>query len=34
LCTPQAADLNGQIIDARDGVVRARAGVPVLGDAD
>ena len=34
LCTPQAADLNGQIINARDGVVRARAGVPVLGDAD
>jgi len=33
LCTPQAADLNGQIINARDGVVRARAGVPVLGDA-
>ena len=34
LCTPQAADLNGQIINARDGVVRARAGVPVLRDAD
>jgi NAD(P)-dependent dehydrogenase (short-subunit alcohol dehydrogenase family) len=33
LCTPQAADLNGQIINARDGVIRARAGVPVLGDA-
>ena len=32
LCTPQAADLNGQIINARDGVVRARAGVPVLSD--
>jgi 3-oxoacyl-[acyl-carrier protein] reductase len=34
LCTPQATDLNGQIINARDGVVRARPGVPVLGDAD
>ena len=32
LCTPQAADLEGQIINARDGVVRARAGVPVLSD--
>jgi NAD(P)-dependent dehydrogenase (short-subunit alcohol dehydrogenase family) len=33
LCSPEAADLNGQIVNARDGVVRARAGVPVLGDA-
>jgi 3-oxoacyl-[acyl-carrier protein] reductase len=33
LCSPEAADLNGQIVNARDGVVRARAGVPGLGDA-
>jgi len=33
LCSPEAADLNGQIINARDDVVRARAGVPVLGDS-
>jgi len=33
LCSPEAADLNGQIVNARDSVVRARAGVPVLGDA-
>jgi NAD(P)-dependent dehydrogenase (short-subunit alcohol dehydrogenase family) len=33
LCTPEAADLNGQIVNARDEMVRARAGVPVLGDA-
>ena len=31
LCTLQAADLNGQIVNARDGAVRARAGVPMLG---
>jgi NAD(P)-dependent dehydrogenase (short-subunit alcohol dehydrogenase family) len=33
LCSPEATDLNGQIVNARDGVVRARAGVPVLSDA-
>jgi NAD(P)-dependent dehydrogenase (short-subunit alcohol dehydrogenase family) len=33
LCSPEAADLNGQIVNARDSVVRVRAGVPVLGDA-
>jgi hypothetical protein len=33
LCTAQAADLNGQIIYARDSVLRVRAGVPLLGDA-
>ena len=33
LCSPEAADLNGQIVNARDGVVRARAGVPALGNA-
>jgi len=33
LCGPEAADLNGQIVNARDSAVRARAGVPVLGDA-
>jgi NAD(P)-dependent dehydrogenase (short-subunit alcohol dehydrogenase family) len=32
LCSPDAADLNGHIVNARDSVVRARAGVPVLGD--
>jgi NAD(P)-dependent dehydrogenase (short-subunit alcohol dehydrogenase family) len=32
LCSPEAADLNGQIVNARDGAVRARAGVPVLGE--
>jgi 3-oxoacyl-[acyl-carrier protein] reductase len=32
LCSPEAADLNGQIVNARDGAVRARAGVPVLSE--
>jgi NAD(P)-dependent dehydrogenase (short-subunit alcohol dehydrogenase family) len=32
LCSPEAADLNGQIVNARDSEVRARAGVPVLSD--
>ena len=30
LCSPEAADLNGQIVNARDDMVRVRAGVPVL----
>lgn len=34
LCSPEAADFNGQIVNARDGAVRVRAGVPVLGDCD
>ena len=33
LCSREAADLNGQIVNARDGVVRARAGMPPLDDA-
>ena len=33
LCSPEAIDLNGQIVNARDNTVRVRAGVPVLGDA-
>ena len=33
LCSPEAADLNGQIVNARDGSVRSRAGVPVLSKA-
>ena len=33
LCSLEAADLNGQIVNARDGAVRARAGVLVFGDA-
>ena len=32
LCSPEAADLNGQIVNARDDVVRRRAGVPVVDD--
>jgi 3-oxoacyl-[acyl-carrier protein] reductase len=33
LCSPQAADLNGQIVNARDASLRARVGVPVLSDS-
>jgi NAD(P)-dependent dehydrogenase (short-subunit alcohol dehydrogenase family) len=33
LCSREAADLNGQIVNARDGSVRARAGVRVLSNA-
>jgi len=33
LCNPQAADLNGQIVNARDASLRARVGVPVLSDS-
>lgn len=32
LYSPEAADLNGQIVNARDEMVRVRAGVPVLRD--
>ena len=32
LCSPEASDLNGQIVNARDGAIRVRAGVPVLSD--
>jgi NAD(P)-dependent dehydrogenase (short-subunit alcohol dehydrogenase family) len=32
LCSPEAADLNGQIVNARDRAIRIRAGVPVLSD--
>ena len=31
LCSPEAIDLNGQIVNARDNTVRVRAGVSVLG---
>jgi hypothetical protein len=30
--TSEASDLNGQIVNARDGAIRVRAGVPVLSD--
>ena len=32
LCGVEAADLSGQIVNARDGAIRVRAGVPVLSD--
>ena len=32
LCGVEAADLNGQVVNARDGAIRVRAGVSVLSD--